>query len=144
MQIAIGADAACVMEDFLQLQAAAKHLGLEMSRDKCEIVGHSDDTRSLFVSHGINLHETSPTEVILLGAPLSAGQHLDAVLESKRQELQLLSRHLELMPSHDCLYLLRNVLTAPPLMYLLRQLPARVALSFQSSMPLSENHCLPC
>ena len=52
--VAIGGDAACVMEDFLQLEAAAKHLGLEMNRDKCEIVGHSDDTRSLFASHGIN------------------------------------------------------------------------------------------
>ena len=86
-----------------------------MNRDKCEIVGHADDTRSLFASHGINLPETSPAEVILLGAPLSAGQHLDAVLESKRHELQRLSKRLELMPSHDCLYLLRNVLTAPRL-----------------------------
>ena len=74
-------------------------------------------------SHGINLPETSPAKVILLGAPLSAGQHLDAVLESKRQELQRLSQRLELMPSHDCLYLLRNVLTAPRLMYLLRTAP---------------------
>jgi hypothetical protein len=30
---------------------------------------------------------------------------------------------LELMPSHDSLYLLRNVLTAPKLMYLLRTAP---------------------
>ena len=121
--VAIGGDAACVMEDFLQLEAAAKHLGLEMNRGKCEIFGHSDDTRSLFASHGINLPETSPAEVILLGAPLSADQHLDAVLESKRHELQRLSKRLELMPSHDCLYLLRNVLTAPRLMYLLRTAP---------------------
>ena len=69
------------MEDFLQLEAAAKQLGLEMNRDKCEIFGHSDNTRSLFASHGINLPETNLAEVNLLGAPLSAGQHLDAVLE---------------------------------------------------------------
>ena len=54
--VVIDGDAACVMEDFLQLEAATKQLGLAMNRDKCEIVGHSDYTRSLFASHGINLH----------------------------------------------------------------------------------------
>ena len=121
--VALGGEAACVMKDFILLEAVAKQLGLELNRNKCEIIGLSDDTRSLFASQGINLPETSPADVILLGAPLSAGQYLDAVLESKRLELQRLSKRLELMPSHDSLYLLRNVLTAPRLMYLLRTAP---------------------
>jgi len=108
--VALGGDAASVLKDFILLEAAAKQLGLELNRNKCEIVGLSDDTRALFASHGINLPETSPADVILLGAPLSAGPNLDAVLESKRLELQRLSKRLELMPSHDSLYLLRNVL----------------------------------
>ena len=54
---------------------------------------------------------------------LSAGPHLDATLEGKHQELLRLSKRLELMPSHDSLYLLRNVLTAPRLIYLLRTAP---------------------
>jgi len=53
--------------------------------------------------------------VIQLGTPLSAGYHLDVVLEGKREELMRLSMRLELMPSHDSLYLLRNVFTAPRL-----------------------------
>jgi len=61
--------------------------------------------------------------VIQLGTPLSAGYHLDVVLEGKREELMRLSMRLELMPSHDSLYLLRNVFTAPRLMYLLRMAP---------------------
>ena len=77
----------------------------------------------MFTSYGINLPETSASEVIFLGAPLLAGPHLDSVLERKRLELQRLSKRLELMPSHDCLYLLRNVLTAPRMMYLLRTAP---------------------
>ena len=111
------------MKDFTLLEAAAKQLGLELNRKKCEIVGLSDGTRSLFASQGINLPETSPADIILLGAPLSAVQNLDAVLESKCLELQRLSKRLELMPSHDSLHLLRNVLTAPRLMYLLRTAP---------------------
>ena len=111
------------MKDLMLLEAAAKQLGLELNRIKCKIVGLSDNARSLFASLGINLPETSPADVILLGALLSAGQNLDVVLESKRLELQRLSKRLELMPSHDSLYLLRNVLTAPRLMYLLRTAP---------------------
>ena len=121
--VAIGGEAACVMEDFSQLDLAAKKIGLAINYDKCEIVGHSMETRSLFQSRGIDLPETSAAQVILLGSPLSAGQHLDAILECKHQELQRLTKRLELMPSHDSLYLLRNVLTAPRLMYLLRTAP---------------------
>ena len=90
--VALDGEAACVLKDFILLEAAAKQLGLELNRKKCEIVGLSDDTRSLFASQGINLPETSPADVILLGARLSAGQNLDAVLESKRLELQRLSK----------------------------------------------------
>ena len=57
------------------------------------------------------------------GAPLSAGQQLDQILDEKKQELQKLALRLKLMPSHDSLFLLRNVLAAPRLMYLLRSAP---------------------
>jgi len=114
--VALGKNAACIMDGFMQLEAAAKQLGLELNRNKCEIIGLSDCTRSLFASQDINLPETSPAEVVLLGAPRSAGHNLDAILESKRLELQRLSKRLELMPSHDSLYLLRNVLTSQRLM----------------------------
>ena len=121
--VAMGDDASTVLQDFIDLETAAKQLGLTMNREKCEVVGHTDDTRSLFAAHGISLPETNASTVILLGAPLSAGQHLDEVLEGKREELRRLARRLELMPSHDSLYLLRNVLAAPRLMYMLRTAP---------------------
>jgi hypothetical protein len=42
------------------------------------------------------------------------------MLEAKRQDMRLLTKRLEQMPSHDSLYLLCNVLPALWLMYLLR------------------------
>ena len=69
------------------------------------------------------LPETSVYSVELLGAPMSVGDHLDSVLASKKQDLQRLARRLVFMPSHDSLFLLRNVITAPRLMYLLRTTP---------------------
>jgi len=71
--VALGGNALYVM---IQLEAAAKQLGLELNRNKCEIIGLSDGTRSLFTSQDINLPVTSPAEVVLLGAPLSAGHNL--------------------------------------------------------------------
>ena len=121
--VAMGGEAMCLLKDFLNLEAAGKKIGLELNRSKCEVIGHTVETRAMFTSYGINLPETSASEVIFLGAPLLAGPHLDSVLERKRLELQRLSKRLELMPSHDCLYLLRNVLTAPRMMYLLRTAP---------------------
>jgi len=121
--ITLGDYAETCLSDFMRLEEAAQLLGLKMNRTKCEVVGHTGETRALFTAHGITLPETSPDAVILLGAPLSAGEHLDSVLEEKRQELRLLTRRLELMPSHDSLYLLQHVLTAPRLMYLLRTSP---------------------
>jgi len=121
--VATGGDAATVLSDFLHLEAAARSLGLEMNRSKCEIVGHTEETRRLFAANNAVLPETSQSSVIFLGAPLSAGEHLDSVLANRRHELQRLTKRLELMPSHDSLFLLRNVLTAPRLMYLLRTSP---------------------
>ena len=121
--ITIGGNARTCLDDFLHLENAARRLGLEMNRSKCEVVGHTNKTRTLFATHNVTIPETSPSTVVLLGAPLSAGEHLDTVLDKKKQELSLLTKRLELMPAHDSLYLLRNVLTAPRLMYLLRTAP---------------------
>ena len=121
--ITLGDDAAVCLDDFLHLEEASKRLGLTMNRSKCEVIGQNDVARALFSASGISLPETSKSTAILLGAPLSAGQQLDQILDEKKQELQKLALRLKLMPSHDSLFLLRNVLAAPRLMYLLRSAP---------------------
>ena len=121
--ITLGDDAAVCLEDFIRLEAASAKLGLTMNRSNCEVIGHNDDSRALFSASGVCLPETDKFTAILLGSPLSAGRHLDEILVAKKQELQRLVHRLRLMPSHDSLFLLRNVLTAPRLIYLLRSAP---------------------
>jgi len=82
------------------------------------------------------------TNNIFLGSPMSAGQHLDSILARKKEELQRLTRRLELMPTHDSLFMLRNVLAAPRLMYLLRTSPAVKVHSFRCTMPFFVTLCL--
>jgi len=67
----------------------------------------------LIEAQGASLPETRSLTVILLGTPFSSGQPL---LVGKTEELMQLSRRLELMPSHDSIYLLRNVFTATRIM----------------------------
>ena len=62
--VTIGGEATCVLKDFIQLELAARKIGLEINYNKCEIVGHTDDSRSLFASSGINLPETTCRGVI--------------------------------------------------------------------------------
>jgi len=91
--VATSDTASIVLRDFIGLEESASHLGLEMKCSKCEVVGHTTQSSMLFETHGVSLSETSSSTVILLGTPLSSGQHLDIVLEGKR-ELMRLSRRL--------------------------------------------------
>ncbi len=118
--VAMGDLAETVLKDFIHLESTAAKLGLEINRSKCEVVGHTDESRLLFDANDVSLPESDSSNIILLGAPLSSGQNLDKVLEGKMQDLKRLSKRLECMPAHDSLYLLRNVFTTPRLMYLLR------------------------
>jgi len=46
---------------------------------------------TLFAIKNFALLDISPSSLVLLGAPLSAGQHLDSLLEERRKELLLMS-----------------------------------------------------
>jgi len=83
--VAVGDSAEMVLQDFILLESTAMHLGLEVERSKCEIIGHTDETRDMFTSQSIVLPETSSSTVIFLGSPMSARQHLDSILASKKQ-----------------------------------------------------------
>jgi len=77
----------------------------------------------MFTSQNIVLPETSSSTVIFLGSPISAGQHLDLIPTNKKEELQRLTRRMHLMPSHDSMFILRNVMAASRVVYLLRTAP---------------------
>jgi len=92
--ITLGDDAETVLKDFLQLEEAVSRIGLKINRDKCEVVGHTDASRSLFAANNVTLPDVSPSSVVLLGAPLSVGPHLDSMFEERWEELFLLLKRL--------------------------------------------------
>ena len=56
--VAFGDTTSIVLTDFINLEATASLLSLETKRSKCEVVGHTCESRSLFEAHGVSLHET--------------------------------------------------------------------------------------
>ena len=56
----------------------------------------------------------------LLGAPILQGEALDKALQIKVDELQKAINRLKLLRAHDALVLLKNSISIPKLLYLLR------------------------
>lgn len=121
--ISIGGDYNAVLDDLIHLEAAATSIGLSLNRSKCEVIGHSDESREMWSRNGVVIREVDLEKAILLGSPLTTGPCVDKVLESKRLELQALSEKLPYMPRHDCLFLLSNIIAMPRLLYTLRTTP---------------------
>ena len=63
--------------------------------------------------------------MILLGASILAGRGLDAALKDKVVTLERSIKNLSLLTSHDSLYLLKNSIAMPTLLYTLRPSPCR-------------------
>ena len=115
-------------EDFTLLESGAARLGLTLNRSKCEVAGLTDKTRSILAARGVTLKEVPLEDLVLLGSPVLPGRGVDTVLASKREDLETLASRLPLMPAYDSLFLLRNVVSTPRLVYMLRTgAPARAA-----------------
>ena len=119
----LAGEASVVAEDFLRLEAEGNRIGLSLNRHKCEVIGHSTYTRSIFTDNGIILQDTDINNATLLGAPLTDGVALEETLVKKVHELKTMSGRLDLLPAHDALYMLQHVVSTPKLMYLLRTSP---------------------
>ena len=81
------------------------------------------------LSFSSSFHTTDPSKATLLGSPIGAKESLNMVWESKLDQLKTLGSRLEQLQAHDALCLLRNALSVPKVLYILRTAP-----SFQSSV----------
>jgi hypothetical protein len=99
----------------------AADVGLVLNRQKCEVIV-TDDTLPLpqvfseFTSVKSDRGE-------LLGAALFVGTRLDEILDVKVGDLKRAAGRLHLLHSHDALLILKNALSAPKVLYLLRCSP---------------------
>ena len=121
--MSMGGEAGRVAEDFTRLESGAAKLGLTLNRSSCEVAGLTDTTRSILAARGVTLKEVPLKDLVLLGSPVLPGRGVDTMLAPKREDLETLASRLPLMPAHDSLFLLRNVVSTPRLIYRLRTAP---------------------
>ena len=120
--ITIGDEVDIIEKDFIKLEQDAANLGLKLNRSKCEIIASTDNPFNELHGRGISLIQCTTKTACLLGAPLFK-DGVDQALTKKCDELKAMTRRLLLLPAHDSLYLLRNALAIPKLLYILRTAP---------------------
>ena len=105
------------------MEYKAASLGLFLNYSKCEVFGLSPSNRSVWDTHRFGFKECALVNASLLGTPIQAGAGVDAALAGKRVELELLVKRLALLPAHSALFLIKNALAIPKLLYILRTAP---------------------
>ena len=125
----IGGDVATVLADLKTVIEEGKMIGIDLNPIKCELFIHggtSDEKEKItreFDSVCPGFVLPTRQELSLLGTPLLEGG-LDAAIEEKTSKLDTLTSRLTLLFSHPALFLLKNCLGPPKLLYVLRCAPA--------------------
>ena len=125
----VGGDIDSVLLDLETVVSEGSKLGLELNTTKCEMFVFDGEAaeRNLVRERArascAGLLFPSETELSLLGAPLLKEGLLPAVQE-KTSNLAVLQSRLNLLCAHQALFLLKNCLGLPKLLYVLRCSPA--------------------
>ena len=120
--VVLGGQLQSVKEDLKKIVDSKKSLGLTVKLSKCELM--LIDSQSIIDSAqefpGIKVIQ--PGDLTLLGAPVLPCAN-EKVLSAKLDTLKILTDRLKLLHEHDALYLLKNCMAIPKLMYFLRTAP---------------------
>jgi hypothetical protein len=117
-----------VEQDLVRLQAASSEIGLQLNPAKCELYVMGEKEEDL--DAGIRIDSLLPgvkilraADCMLLGAPLT-DEALPSALVQKIDQIRILVDRLPKLEAHTALFLLKNSLSIPRLVYLLRCCPA--------------------
>jgi len=122
----IADEAAVVPADIQEVLSRSSAIGLKLNPAKCELyVLDNTDRESLAQIESLlpGSQTLESRELELLGAPLT-DETLSAALEKKVAQIRRLAERLPLLKSHAALYMLKNCLSIPKLVYLLRCVPS--------------------
>jgi len=104
------------------LEQRALNVGLKLNFSKCEIAGLPVSSRQEWLSPGLDIPDCPPSQATLLGGSLYPSGISEA-LNTHMSNLVQVVRRLNFMSSHESLFLHRNSLAMPKLLYLLRTSP---------------------
>ena len=120
-----------VLSDLDKIIAAGDSLGLHIKPSKCELFFISPDgsrgnvhqeALEAFRQRAPEIKVLKEEDLTLLGAPITE-KALEGVMIKKLQDLERMSDRLQLLDSHDALYILRHSLAIPKVNFFLRGAP---------------------
>ena len=120
--VVLGGQLHSVKEDLKRIIDSKKSLGLTVKLSKCELMllDSQSNIDSALEFPGIKVIQ--PEDLTLLGAPVLPCAN-QKILSAKLDNLKTLTGRLKLLHEHDALYLLKNCMAIPKLLYFLRTAP---------------------
>ena len=112
-----------VLEDFSTVERMVGELGLQLNRDKSEVICDDSSTRSAMLRAVPGLSVTERDHATLLGSPIGTASGIQNTILMRTKSLQTLGSRLQLLRAHDAFCLLRNALGIPKVLYILRTSP---------------------
>ena len=112
-----------VLFDLQQVEAEATTLGLQLNRNKTELICDDGDVCDEVLSAVPGLRVINRGQATLLGSPIGSIDSVDDFIHHKVEKLKLMGERLELLPSQDSLLLLRHSFSIPKILYGLRTAP---------------------
>ncbi|HSN24572.1 MAG TPA: reverse transcriptase domain-containing protein, partial [Methylomicrobium sp.] len=115
--VTLGGQQSLVADDVEKISALGVEYGLRLNVAKCEAISLCGIT-----SHAtlVSFQQFTPETATLLGAPLSTGQALTDSLTARCADLARAVDRLNMVSAHDALLLMKNSLSAPKLLHILR------------------------
>ena len=118
-----------VLNDYTTLRSAFLAMGLEVNPQKCELVflgcpsnKQKQSILSKFSEVCPGVQVTALKDLVVLGAPISSAA-LESTVEEKTQVFKAFSQKLQRIDAHYALFLIKNCLHMPKLLYDLRTSP---------------------
>jgi len=121
--VSLGGDIKHVFQALEVLKKESAEMGLTINAAKCEVLGLTETNEGEWDAHGLGFSKVPLSRATMLGSPLFDGPFLSHRLSEFNENLQAISPRLELLPSHDAFYLLRQVFFLPRLSYIIRSAP---------------------
>ena len=112
-----------VLSDLRLIEEEASELGLELNRNKTELICSDHTTRGIVLSSFPGVRVVNIEQVELLGSPLWDASSVDACVSGKIELLELMGDRLYHLHSHDAITLLRHSFAIPKMLHVLRTSP---------------------
>lgn len=117
--ITLGGSLDSIESDVAHIQTTGIEYGVELNVVKCEATANNNNT-ILAAPALAGFSFVNQDELTLLGAPVLGDTALNYCLTKKVDDLKRATKRLQLLESHDALFLLKNCLSIPKMTYILR------------------------